>query len=188
MLFRSPAEDRRHSLSQLTALLAIPELSGEGTKDYLLAQFYSYRSLLLFRLLPDIPLPYRLGIYFLRLILTSFTLINIHFSDRPSRDRYLKLAKKDGQDVLEAESQFSQKERRLFKTYERKFLRILLSLGFYRSASPGRSMGQASTMPALCHTPQNRSPPPATLPASFTKRSMSTSPMAPPGNSCRRRA
>ena len=94
-----PARDRRHSLSQLTVLMRA-ECDGP---DYVLAQIYSYRSLLLFRLLKDIPLPPRQGLLFLRLLATAFTCVNIHFPDRPSADRWIQLEARESGDVLRAE-------------------------------------------------------------------------------------
>lgn len=146
-----PAQDKRYSLAQLTSLLKIPESSKDGCNDYLLAQFYSYRSLLLHRLLRDIPLPLRLGVYFLRLVMTSLTVINIHFSDRPSQIRYLQLAKEDGKDVLVAESSFSAEEEALFAKSERVFFRILRSMKIFPLSTVrpmhGASIHYAGTLP-----------------------------------------
>ena len=81
-----PARDRRHSLSQLTVLM---RAESHAQPDYVLAQIYSYRSLLQFRLLKDIPLPEKPALLFLRLIATAFTCVNIHFPDYPSADRWI---------------------------------------------------------------------------------------------------
>src|SRR5207342_3184289 len=101
-----PARDRRHSLSQLTVLMH----AECGGPDYVLAQIYSYRSLLLFRLLKDIPLPPKQGLLFLRLMATAFTCINIHFPDRPSSDRWIQLASREEGDTLRAATSYSAAE------------------------------------------------------------------------------
>jgi hypothetical protein len=120
-----PARDRRHSLSQLTMLMST-ELSGP---DYVLAQIYSYRSLLLFRLLNQIPLPPRLGLLFLRLIATAFTCVNIHYPDYPSPDRWIKLDTGASGDVLRAECAYTADEDRWLRSNERRLLWFLARLG-----------------------------------------------------------
>jgi hypothetical protein len=119
-----PARDRRHSLSQLTVLMRA-ECDGP---DYVLAQIYSYRSLLLFRLLKDIPLPPSLGILFLRLMATAFTCVNIHFPDRPSSDRWIQLEARDSGDVLRASTSYSAPEKAWIQRHEGRMLRFLAGL------------------------------------------------------------
>ncbi|HXN87247.1 MAG TPA: GMC oxidoreductase, partial [Candidatus Binataceae bacterium] len=81
-----PACDARHSLAQLTALMRA------ANDECVVAQFYSYRSLLHYRLLPALPLPPRLGVLFLRLIETAFTCVNVHFADSPSPSKWIELS------------------------------------------------------------------------------------------------
>ena len=119
-----PARDRRHSLSQLTVLMRA-ECDGP---DYVLAQIYSYRSLLLFRLLKDIPLPPKQGLLFLRLLATAFTCVNIHFPDRPGADRWLQLEARESGDVLRASTGYSAAETAWVQRHERRMLRFLAGL------------------------------------------------------------
>src|ERR1035437_2574266 len=119
-----PARDRRHSLSQLTVLMRA-ECDGP---DYVLAQIYSYRSLLLFRLLKDIPLPPKQGLLFLRLLATAFTCVNIHFPDRPSADRWIQLEARNSGDVLRAGTPYSADEKAWIQRYEGRMLRSLAGL------------------------------------------------------------
>ena len=119
-----PARDRRHSLSQLTVLMRA-ECDGP---DYVLAQIYSYRSLLLFRLLKDIPLPPRQGLLFLRLLATAFTCVNIHFPDRPSTDRWIQLEARDSDDMLRASTSYSAAEKAWIQRHEGRMLRFLAGL------------------------------------------------------------
>ncbi len=119
-----PARDRRHSLSQLTVLMRA-ECDGP---DYVLAQIYSYRSLLLFRLLKDIPLPPKQGLLFLRLLATAFTCVNIHFPDRPGADRWLQLEARESGEVLRASTSYSAAETAWIQRQERRMLRFLAGL------------------------------------------------------------
>ena len=119
-----PARDRRHSLSQLTVLMRA-ECDGP---DYVLAQIYSYRSLLLFRLLKDIPLPPRYGLLFLRLLATAFTCVNIHFPDRPSSGRWIQLEARESGDVLRASASYSAAETAWIGRHEGRMLRFLAGL------------------------------------------------------------
>jgi hypothetical protein len=143
-----PARDQRHSLSQLTIMM---RAAAEDGPDYVLAQLYSYRSLLLFRLLKDIPLPPRQGLLFLRLIATAFTCVNIHFPDRPSADRFIKLEATAGGDVLSASCRFSEKENAWLKQNESRMLRFLVALRCIpmgvTQPTHGASIHYAGTLP-----------------------------------------
>jgi choline dehydrogenase-like flavoprotein len=96
--------------------------------DYVLAQIYSYRSLLLFRLLKDIPLPPRYGLLFLRLLATAFTCVNIHFPDRPSSDRWIQLEAREPGDILRAGASYSAAETAWIQRQESRMLRFLAGL------------------------------------------------------------
>lgn len=146
MLGRS-AVDTRYSLAQLTALLRVPE----DPEDYVLGQFYSYRSLLYSRLLHNIPLPPSLGLIFLRFLITSFTCVNIHFSDSPSSRKWLKVIKRGDQDILKASYERTVTEETFIRKNERRFLKKLLALkcipiGVNRPAH-GASIHYAGTLP-----------------------------------------
>jgi len=142
-----PARDRRHSLSQLTVLMR----AECGEPDYVLAQIYSYRSLLLFRLLKDIPLPPRQGILFLRLLATAFTCVNIHFPDRPSADRWIQLEARDSGDVLRAGAVYSTAETSWIQRHEKRMLRFLAGLRCIpmgvNKPKHGASIHYAGTLP-----------------------------------------
>ena len=142
-----PARDRRYSLAQLTALQRLPD----DPQDYVLGQFYSYRSLLLFRLLRSLPLPPDLGILFLRYMLTALTLVNIHFSDAPGTDRWLELRQVGDDDELHANYGRSKDEERRQRRSERLFLRQLIRLGCVpigiTRPAHGASIHYAGTLP-----------------------------------------
>jgi choline dehydrogenase-like flavoprotein len=141
------ARDRRHSLSQLTILM---KAEHDGP-DYVLAQVYSYRSLLMFRLLKDIPLPVRPGLLFLRLIATAFTCVNVHFPDWPSPDRWIQLNESGSGSVLQASCLFSDSEQEWLHTNEKRLLRSLVRLRCIplQVAKPihGASIHYAGTLP-----------------------------------------
>jgi len=142
-----PARDRRHSLSQLTVLMRA-ECDGP---DYVLGQIYSYRSLLLFRLLKDIPLPPKQGLLFLRLLATAFTCINIHFPDRPSGDRWIQLASRENGETLTAANGTAATETAWIQRQENRMLRFLAGLwcipmGVTRPLH-GASIHYAGTLP-----------------------------------------
>lgn len=138
------ARDERHSLSQLTALME----TGSAGRGYVLAQFYSYRSLLFSRLLASMPLPPKLGLHFLRLTGTALTMINVHFPDWPSEQRWIKL-RQDGS--LEAECSWAKEETTWLRQQERRILRHVLQLGCapLSIARPkhGASIHYAGTLP-----------------------------------------
>ena len=142
-----PARDSRHSLAQLTLLMKT-ELEGP---DYLLAHIYSYRSLLWFRLLKNIPLPPKLALRFLRLVGTAFTCVNIHFPDHPSAGRWIKVKNSGGRSVVQAECEFSAAEKEWVIRNERRLLLFLTSLGCLPLGTTrplhGASIHYAGTLP-----------------------------------------
>jgi hypothetical protein len=116
-----PVRDDRHSLSQLTALLK----TEHRDRGYISAQLYSYRSLLLSRMLKSIPFPPSLGLLFLRLTATAFTCINIHFPDWPSSHRWMSL---DRNGSVRAECAWAEEETAWMNRHERRLLKHLLAL------------------------------------------------------------
>jgi choline dehydrogenase-like flavoprotein len=119
-----PARDARHSLSQLTALM---KTDFDGP-DYVLAQVYSYRSLLWFRILKNIPLSPRLGSLFLRFTATAFTCINLHYPDHASPNRWIQLKQQNGDAVLQSHCEFSAEEEAWLSRNERRLLLFLAKL------------------------------------------------------------
>ena len=125
MLGRS-ARDRRHSLVQLTGIF----FPREQPEDQVVVQFYSYRSLLLFRLVKEMPLPPALALALARLMVTSFFVVGINHPDRPSSQRYLELRKgPSSKDMLFAHSEHSSDEISVQRRRERRISRLLFSLG-----------------------------------------------------------
>ena len=139
-----PAGDVRYSLAQLAALQRTPD----DADDFVLGQFYSYRSLLAFRVLRGIPLPPATGVTFMRLIATAFTCVNLHFSDQPAESKYLQL-KSDG--TFFAHYLPTAAQAAVVKRSERAMLKRLIGLrcipiGVARPAH-GASIHYAGTVP-----------------------------------------
>ena len=96
------ARDERHSLAQLAATLNLP---GEAEPDQSFIGVYSYRSLLTYRLVQQMPFPAALGLLATRIMLSSLTILGIHLPESPSRDKWLALTRTvgDESDVMRAE-------------------------------------------------------------------------------------
>jgi hypothetical protein len=141
------ADPSRHSLAQLAALQTTPT----DPRDYVLAQFYSYRSLLYFRMLRSIPLPPAQGVTFLRLIATALTCVNLHFSDSPADTKYLQLKRDGDRDVFSAFYRHTPEQEKAVVSAERLMLWRLASLrcipmGIARPAH-GASIHYAGSLP-----------------------------------------
>lgn len=86
-----PAENRRHSLAQLCGVFADPN----RPTDKIVLSFFSYRSLLMFKLIKEMPLPPNLGLLTARLLLSSLTIVGIHHPDRRADQKTMRL-REDG--------------------------------------------------------------------------------------------
>ena len=79
------ARDRRHSMAQLGGVL---ETHG-GTDVRGCYQMYSYRSLLLFKLMKEMPLPPSLGLTVARVLQNSLAIFGIFFADEQQDSKFL---------------------------------------------------------------------------------------------------
>ncbi len=124
-MFGRPAEDRRHSLSQLIGVLD----PGAGD-DPLYLSVYSYRSLLLYKLVKEMPLPPRAGLLVARLLMSSLTVVGVNFSDAAAPNNWFALRRgADGPDVLVAQYASSNAERRRVQRGVRRTRKALMRLG-----------------------------------------------------------
>jgi hypothetical protein len=87
-MFGREAEDARYSLAQLHVWLQ----DGPGESDNCSVQLYSYRSLLLFKLVKEMPLPPWLGLQVARALVNSFAICGVFTSDEQSDRKTLRLA------------------------------------------------------------------------------------------------
>jgi choline dehydrogenase-like flavoprotein len=143
MLGRRP-DDRRYSLGQLTAIVRIP-----GTNRIIQAQVFSYRSLLTFKLMKELPLPYRESLRMLRVMLPNFAILGIHHEDRPAAGKWCVLRRDP--ERLEIEYRPDDAETRMQQADERVVLRHFRRLGCWplRTIRPGHgaSLHYAGTFP-----------------------------------------
>jgi hypothetical protein len=82
------ARDRRHSMAQIGGVLECPDGSGRVRGAF---QMYSYRSLLLFKLVKEMPLPPSQGLLVARCLLNSLAIFGIFFADAQSEAKCLAL-------------------------------------------------------------------------------------------------
>jgi hypothetical protein len=81
--------EKRHSLAQLFALFR----SGTGEKELLSLQFYSYRSLFLYRLITQTPLPTWAARWWWRTLVESLVIVGVHYPAEMTRHNWLCLKK-----------------------------------------------------------------------------------------------
>jgi choline dehydrogenase-like flavoprotein len=140
------AADRRHSLAQLAAVMR----TSDDPDDFVAAQFFSYRSLLIYRILRDIPLPPRLGVLFVRLVLNALTCINVHFPDAPARSKRIGF-KHERADALTARYELPPQQVASIRRDERALLRLLRAIGCIpltvMRPPAGASIHYAGTLP-----------------------------------------
>ena len=154
--------NRRHSLTQLTALY-----DPDGTRQrFIQPQFYSYRSLLLFKLLKESPLPLQQSLPILRALVDYFVIIGVFHPDFPSAEKSLLLrpAENPGDDWLQINYRRSGAERARQQQDEERLCRLFRELGAYplKRVLPGDG--------ASIHYA-------GTLPSSTEERSLTTSPL-----------
>jgi choline dehydrogenase-like flavoprotein len=144
-----PAGDRRHSLSQLVAMFAPPD----DPHDVVSVQLYGYRSLLLFKLVKELPLPPWAGLLVARLLVDSLVIAGIHHSDAPHAGKSVRLASPagDGFPAMHFDFTPTPEETRLRRSRERALSRLLLRLGVlpFGRIDPGAasSIHYAGTLP-----------------------------------------
>jgi choline dehydrogenase-like flavoprotein len=147
-LFGRSTKDRRHSLGQLTAVLQSPEDSG-----LVQAQVFSYRSLLTFKLMKELPIGYADSRRILRLLVPYLAILGLHHEDRSSQQKVCLLRRGTGEspDRLEVRYSPSTDERRAQRSAERRLLGFFRRLGCLplKAIQPGQgsSLHYAGTLP-----------------------------------------
>lgn len=122
-----PARAHRHSLAQLTMIY-------DPTRDrrhLVQAQLYSYRSLMLYRLLNDSFLPFRESLRVLRALASSFVIFLAQHEDHPGPGKRCTLERQGGgeDDVLRIDYAVSEPETRAQRAHEKVMIRHLRRLG-----------------------------------------------------------
>jgi hypothetical protein len=122
-----PAADRRHSMAQLGGVL----LSSGGDWVDGVFQMYSYRSLLLFKLVKEMPLPPRAGLLVARALVNALAIFGLFFQDRQSIAKRLSIlpAAPDRTPALHFDYSLSRSEQEWRGEAERRFRRALWKMG-----------------------------------------------------------
>jgi choline dehydrogenase-like flavoprotein len=141
--FGSAVSERRHSLAQLLGTMQPEHRDGQR----IAASFYSYSSLLLYRLVREMPLPVWLGVPLARLLLTGLGIVGLHHPEVPSPEKWLAL---DGE-IMRAGYESGAAELQAIRRDVAMMSTVLLRLGcvpISRTATPpGSSIHYAGTMP-----------------------------------------
>lgn len=119
-----PHAERCHSLAQVTMILD-PHRDGSHLVQ---AQLYSYRSLLLFRLLPDVPLPRREALHVVRALAPALAIWAVEHEDEPSPDSFCQLRADGRLEVVHRPSASIESQRR---AAERMLMRGMRRLGLW---------------------------------------------------------
>ncbi len=142
----------RYSLTQLCAVY-----QSDPDEAILHAQLYSYRSLLNYKLIKEIPLPYRTSMEIVRMLLSSFCILGIHHEDRPSSEKYCLLRKGTAgtPDVLQIEFALDVATEQRQNYLELQMLKSFRKLGCYslkkiRNGN-GSSIHYGGTFPITPH-------------------------------------
>lgn len=138
--------NRRHSLTQAMFLFR------RGLHPLVQGQFYSYRSLLNFKLVKESPLGRRESIRIMQLLQEYFTILGVHHEDRPGPHKRLWLTPAEkGADHLSILYRRGEQEEQLRKESERAITRLLPRLGArpIKRIDPGAgaSIHYAGTLP-----------------------------------------
>jgi hypothetical protein len=91
-----PAETRRHSLAQLSGVY-----TDRASDDKVILSLFSYRSLLMFKLIKEMPMSPRLGLLTARLLLSALTIVGVHHPDRRTPAKTMTLRGRSDADRLE---------------------------------------------------------------------------------------
>jgi GMC oxidoreductase len=147
-----PARDRRASLAQLTAMVQLER----PRRRVIQAQLFSYRSLLTFKLMKEVPLPGRQALRVLRVLIPSFAILGIHHEDRPGPGKTCVLRRgTTGPDRLEITYEPTPEEMATQRADERLLLRGFRRLGCIplKAIRPGHgsSIHYAGTFPIAPH-------------------------------------
>lgn len=148
MLSRA-TKDRRSSYAQLSALY-FPDSSSRWP---VLSSFFSYRSLLTFKLLKETPLPQREGLSIMRSLMSLFSIITVFHRDCPSSSKHCILRKSSGNDSdrMEINYKSSEEELGVIKADEKAIKHFYRKLGCWPlkaiRRAPGSSMHYSGTIP-----------------------------------------
>ncbi len=135
-----PQRNYKCSLAQLVGV------SSRSNGDLLISYFFSYDSLLLFRLVREMPFPVRLGHLLARTIVHSLMIATLHFPDRFTRLKWIRVpepASGAGLPELEAECRLTFLEEEQIEEDTGRLKRHLRRLGCHPLSVINRGSGTA---------------------------------------------
>lgn len=143
-------DGRKIGFAQLTMFLD----EQKNNTDVAMASIYTYRSLMLFRIIREAPLNFNDATMLMRYLMPAFVIMGIHHPEESGDDKFIQLIK-DGDsgtgDKLKAEYQLSDAEGLKVNSREKKFVKAMRSLGCYaiKRIHPGHgsSIHYAGTLP-----------------------------------------
>jgi hypothetical protein len=143
-------EPKKLGFAQLTMFLD----EAKNGYDLSVASLYSYQSLMLFRIIRQLPFNYRDARMIMRYLMTGLVIMGIHHPDAPSKHKYLQLQPDESRatgDYLKAHYQLSDTEQISYRKREKKSIAAGRQLGLYALAriNPGygSSIHYAGTLP-----------------------------------------
>ena len=148
MLGRQP-EDRRLSLAQISGVFAPPE----DPAELLSFQINHYSSLMLFKLVKEMPLPPWAGLLVARLLVSSLSVVGVYHADSPSRGSSLRLSRSNEEDgaAVEVHHTPDRETERVRTRRERRLISLLRTLRYVPLGTVrprwGTSMHYAGTIP-----------------------------------------
>lgn len=143
------AKDERHSLAQL----AVFYKDARDPFDVLSIQMYSYRSLLLFKLVKEMPLPAWAGLMVARALMNSFAIFGAFFPDSQGEGKTIRVPQvcADRIPAIQIEYGLSAAAEQHRRDQERGLARVLSSIGCVPvgriDPGPGSSIHYAGTIP-----------------------------------------
>ncbi len=139
--------------TSMAQAMLIYDTDGTETEIVSLA-FYTYRSLMTFRMIEEVPLGIKDSIKLLKLLQSGFVIAGIHHPDFPSKNKYLELIDFPDSitsDALSAHYKLNSDEEKKIRKHEKTVKRYLRKLGCYpvKKLSPGAggSIHYAGTLP-----------------------------------------
>jgi GMC oxidoreductase len=142
-------QERQCSLAQLAGVYIRPGGNGGLMQVY----YFSYRSLLAYKLLKELPLPHRQGLRMTRFLMPRLGIVGVMHADRPSEEKYCFLERSgEGKpDRLHIDYRLSSRDEVEQSERERGLIRAFRRLGCFaiRRVRPGHgsSIHYAGTLP-----------------------------------------
>jgi len=122
--------------------------------DVAAASLYSYRSLMLFRTIKEVPLNFRDGRKIMQYLLPAISVLGVHHPDSMTDKKFIELIKDTTSitgDILKAEFKLSTKEQNKIEKREKQYSSAMRKLGCYtlKKINPGfgASIHYAGTLP-----------------------------------------